>query len=62
MRDGHEGYKYPHDYPGAFVVQQYLPDRLKNKKYYQPKDVGYEKQVKAIYDKLESIKKQKEKD
>lgn len=59
MRDGHEGYLYPHDYPGAFVVQQYLPDRLKNKKYYQPKDVGYEKQVKAIYDKLETIKKNK---
>ncbi|MBQ8131290.1 MAG: replication-associated recombination protein A, partial [Bacilli bacterium] len=33
-------YKYPHDYKGAYVVQQYLPDRLKNKKYYEPKDIG----------------------
>ena len=50
-------YKYPHDYPGAFVVQQYLPDKLKNKKYYNPKDIGYEKQFKDIYENLESIKK-----
>mgnify|MGYP002523348107 CR=1 FL=1 len=50
-------YKYPHDYPGAFVVQQYLPDKLKNKKYYHPKDIGYEKQFKDIYEKLEKLKK-----
>ncbi len=49
-------YKYPHDYKGAFVVQQYLPDKIKNKKYYQPKDVGYEKQLKEIYEKLEKLK------
>ena len=35
-------YKYPHDYPNSYVVQQYLPDNLKNKKYYIPKDKGYE--------------------
>ncbi len=51
-------YKYPHDYKGAFVKQQYLPDKLKNKKYYQPKDVGYEKQIKEIYEKLEKLKRQ----
>jgi len=50
-------YKYPHDYPGAYVVQQYLPDKIKNKKYYQPKSIGYEKNIKEIYDKLEQIKK-----
>ena len=50
-------YKYPHDYPGAYVVQQYLPDKIKNKKYYQPKTIGYEKNIKEIYDKLEQIKK-----
>ena len=48
-------YKYPHDYPGAFVVQQYLPDKIKNKKYYHPKDIGYEKQFKEVYDKLEKL-------
>ena len=49
-------YKYPHDYKGAYVQQQYLPDKLKNKKYYQPKDIGYEKQIKEIYDRLEKLK------
>lgn len=49
-------YKYPHNYKGAFVRQQYLPDKLKNKKYYQPKDIGYEKQIKEIYEKLERLK------
>lgn len=50
-------YKYPHDYPGAYVVQQYLPDKIKNKKYYLPKDIGYERQLKEIYERLEQIKK-----
>lgn len=49
-------YKYPHDYNGCYVVQQYLPDKLKNRKYYHPKDNGYEKNIKEIYDKLEIIK------
>ena len=51
------GYKYPHDYPGAFVKQQYLPDKIKNKKYYKPKDIGYEKNIKEIYERLERLKK-----
>ena len=51
-----EEYKYPHNYKGAYVIQQYLPDKLKNKKYYQPKDIGYEKNIKEIYDRLEQIK------
>ena len=50
-------YKYPHNYKGAYVVQQYLPDKLKNIKYYEPKDIGYEKQIKEIYERLEKIKK-----
>ena len=49
-------YKYPHDYKGAYVVQQYLPEKIKNKKYYIPKDIGYEKQLKEVYDRLEKIK------
>ena len=52
-------YLYPHDYPGAFVVQQYLPDKIKNKKYYHPKDIGYEKSIKDIYEKLEALKRKK---
>jgi putative ATPase len=40
-------YKYPHDY-GGYVVQQYLPDKLKDRVYYTPTDNGYEKTVKEI--------------
>ena len=50
-------YKYPHDYKNAFVKQQYLPDKLKNKKYYHPKDLGYEHKLKEIYLYLEKQKK-----
>ncbi len=42
-----KNYKYPHDY-GGYVVQQYLPDKLKDKVYYVPTDNGYEKTVKEI--------------
>ena len=38
-------YKYPHEYPGHFVPQQYLPNALKNKFYYTPSNQGYEKEV-----------------
>lgn len=40
--DGHGAYKYPHDF-GGYVKQQYLPDELKNKRYYIPKENGREK-------------------
>lgn len=40
-------YKYPHDF-GGYVEQQYLPDGLKDRVYYIPKDNGYEKTVKEI--------------
>jgi putative ATPase len=43
---GHgEGYKYPHQHPGHFVRQQYLPDRLQGRRYYEPSDQGYEKEI-----------------
>ena len=38
-------YKYPHDY-GGYVKQQYLPNELKNKTYYVPKNNGYENTIK----------------
>lgn len=42
--DGHGAYKYPHDF-GGYVKQQYLPDELKNKIYYNPKNNGREKSI-----------------
>jgi putative ATPase len=45
-------YKYPHDYPGAFVKQNYLPDSLKNQVFYKPKDLGREKALKEYLERL----------
>ncbi len=53
-------YKYPHDYPNNFVSQQYLPDNLKNKKYFKPTDKSAnERLLKQIYDKLNNLSKEK---
>jgi len=40
-----KGYKYAHDFPGHFVVQQNLPPSLQGKRYYTPSDQGYEKEI-----------------
>ncbi|WP_159814323.1 replication-associated recombination protein A [Actinomyces sp. zg328] len=43
---GHgEGYRYPHDFPHAVVAQQYLPDDLDGRRYYEPTGNGFEKQI-----------------
>lgn len=47
-RLGHgEGYMYPHDYPEGYVPQQYLPDGV-GYAFYQPKPIGFEKQIAAL--------------
>ena len=50
-------YLYPHNYPNAYVYQEYLPKKLKGKKYYHPKVTGYEKNIKSYYDFIENMKK-----
>ena len=40
-----KGYKYAHDFPGHFVKQQNLPDALKGRKYYEPGDQGFEREI-----------------
>ncbi|MFY9813284.1 MAG: replication-associated recombination protein A [Dehalococcoidales bacterium] len=52
-----QGYKYAHNFPGHVVDQQHLPDSLKDKKFYFPGELGYEKQVKDRLKAWESIKK-----
>jgi putative ATPase len=48
---GHgQDYKYPHQYPHHFVRQQYLPDRLQGRRYYDPSDQGYEKEIRERLD------------
>ncbi|MHA6252153.1 replication-associated recombination protein A [Oceanobacillus sp. CAU 1775] len=47
-------YKYPHNYDGAWVPQQYLPDRIKNQKYFHPVETGkFEKAMKQVYEKIQ---------
>ena len=41
-------YKYPHNFAGGYVEQQYLPDKLKDRVYYVPSNYGFEKKVKEI--------------
>jgi putative ATPase len=49
------GYLYPHDYPNSWVKQQYLPDRIKSKRYYEPKETNKTEQLFAsIYKKLKN--------
>ncbi|UXS22788.1 replication-associated recombination protein A [Staphylococcus delphini] len=63
LKDGHYqgakalgravGYQYPHNHPNGFVAQQYLPDLLKNRQYYAPKETSKsEQQLKQIYDNI----------
>ena len=53
IKNGSPDYKYPHNYPNAWVKQQYLPDNIKDKKYYVPKETSsYERSLKSVYDKL----------
>jgi putative ATPase len=47
-------YKYPHNFDDGFVAQEYLPADMK-KKYYQPKERGYENNIKHYLQKLQSL-------
>ena len=48
------GYLYAHDYPNHYVRQQYLPDAYVNEKFYEPGDMGYERDIKKHLDKIKS--------
>ena len=46
------GYQYAHDYPNHYARQQYLPDEIKDARFYEPGDLGKEKQIKEWLQKL----------
>ena len=46
------GYKYPHSYPKHYIKQQYLPDKIKNVKYYEYGDNKAEKTAEEYWDKI----------
>ena len=51
------GYQYAHDFKNHYVAQQYLPDALAGARFYEPTDMGYEKQIR---DHLEKIRREAE--
>lgn len=53
IKTNSKDYLYPHNYPNSYVRQQYLPDKIKHKEYYQPKTTSkFEAILKSIYEKL----------
>ncbi len=55
-RLGHgKGYRYPHDNDAGIVPQQYLPDELRGRRYYQPKALGAEREVQARLERIRRI-------
>ena len=56
---GHgKDYRYPHDFPGHWVAQQYLPDALVGTRFYQPSDSGAEEQLRRRLAELRAREKQ----
>lgn len=65
LRDGHygganqlghgKGYVYPHDVPYSVAAQQYLPDALKDRNYYQPTENGNEKNISSRLKKIRKL-------
>lgn len=50
-------YKYPHNYPDAWIEQSYLPPELEGRRFYQPRDNGEEPRLSQWWRKLHKIKK-----
>ncbi len=54
---GHgKGYLYPHDFPGHWVRQEYMPPSLKGRRYYIPSDQGQEAKIKENHEKRELLR------
>lgn len=54
--DGSPDYIYPHNYKNDYVYQEYMPDKLKNRKYYVKKDNKYEVNLNKLYEEMRSGK------
>ena len=56
LKTNSKDYKYPHNYKGSYVKQQYFPDELVGRKYYNPKTTSkYEINLKNIYEKINNM-------
>ena len=54
--EGSPDYIYPHNFKNDYVVQEYMPDKLKSKKYYIKKNNKYEMNLNRVYDEMRDIK------
>ena len=52
IKTSSKDYKYPHNYPNNWVEQQYLPDKVKNKKYYYKGNNKYEDNLNKLHDEM----------
>jgi putative ATPase len=50
------GYKYAHDYEGHVVEQQHLPDKIADRRYYEPSDIGEERAIKERLERARQIR------
>jgi len=55
-----KGYRYAHDFPEAYVPQDYLPEQLKGRHFYKPTNRGYENHIKELLEKWRDLKQEKE--
>ncbi|MPN44527.1 hypothetical protein SDC9_192092 [bioreactor metagenome] len=54
---GHgKGYLYPHDFPGHWVKQEYMPPSLKGRRYYTPSDQGQEAKIKENHERRDKLR------
>lgn len=57
IKTNSKDYKYPHNFPNGWVLQEYMPDNLRGRHYYQPKTTSkYEQSLKNIYDNINKKK------
>ena len=49
------GYLYAHDFPEHYVKQQYLPSEIENEVFYEPTEIGYEKEIRAYLERIRKL-------
>jgi putative ATPase len=53
------GYLYPHNHPGAWVDQEYLPDEIRHRVFYRPTQRGFEQEIRKRMERLYRAKHRK---
>ena len=57
IKTNSKDYKYPHNFPNGWVLQEYMPENLRGRHYYQPKTTSkYEQSLKNVYDNINKKK------